>query len=70
MSRLLMGCGAVVDTLLSGMSLLGGGEQSWLAGLMIGGLTVVSPIAFYFVATATRALEQPVMLDPLLMSRK
>ena len=62
MSRAVAALG-VVDTLLSGISLLGG-EQTWLVAILLTLFTLLSPIVVMVASMVSEAFECPAVMAP------
>lgn len=65
MSRVIISCGIFVDTLVGGISLLDGGGQSWGVMVILGVMTVVSPVAMHLGSMLLEVSEQPEILTPV-----
>lgn len=58
MSRVLVGCSAVVDVLLGGVSLAAGSETDCWTAIAIGGLSAASAIVFAVGSSVGKVFEQ------------
>ena len=64
MLRLLIGCGALLDTLLTSVSFFATGEVPWVTSVMLGLLSIGSLLVLTSAKVAYDAFQQPDMLAP------
>jgi hypothetical protein len=64
MTRILIGCGAVLDTVLSGASLWSTQETNGYMSVMLTSLTIATSLTIVVAKTALESLNKPDVLHP------